>query len=266
MVTASHLTLDNYTLGLPVSTLFAFLLVLARVGGLAAFLPIPALRNAPEMVRAVLAMAVTFALFPVWPSLPNVLPSFGELAATVVAEAGFGLAMGLAVNLLTEGFQIAAQLIGIQAGYGYATTIDPTSQADAGVLQVITMLMTGLLLFMLGIDRELFRILAASFEKFPAGSWRLSAASVDGIVSLGAGMFSLGLRLALPIVALLALIDLALASLGRMQQQLQMLSLAFPLKMLAALVLLAVLAPAFARVFESASANTLATLWRSVGR
>ena len=99
------------TLGLPLSTLFAFLLVLARVGGLAAFLPIPALRNAPDQVRVVLAIAVTFALFPVWPQLPNELPTFGQMISWSFAEAGFGLAAGIAVNLLTEGFQVAAQLI-----------------------------------------------------------------------------------------------------------------------------------------------------------
>lgn len=260
-----NIPVEGITLGLPLSTLFAFLLVLSRVAGLAAFLPVPAMRNAPQAVRAVLAVTITFALFPVWPQLANRLPGFGELAVLAFAEAGFGLAAGVAVNLLTEGFQLSAQLIGLQAGYGYATTIDPNSQADAGILQVVTMLVTGLLLFMFGIDRELFRILAASFEKFPAGSWALSAASADGIVKLGAGMFSLGLRMAMPIMALLLMIDIALAALGRMQQQLQLLSLAFPLKMLTALGLMAVLAPTFARVFESASAATLGALWKSVG-
>ncbi len=257
---------NGLTLGLPLSTLFAFLFVLGRVGGLVAFLPLPALRNAPQMVRAVLAMTITFALFPVWPQPPNTLPTIGELTTTVLAEMGFGFTMGLAVNLLTEGFEVAAQLIGVQAGYGYATTIDPTSQADAGVLQVISGLMTGLLIFTLGVDRQLFRILAASFEKFPAGSWTLTAVSVDGIVHLGSGMFSLALRLAMPMIALLLLIDLSLALLGRMQQQLQMLSLAFPLKMLAALLLLAVMAPVIAHLFESASRETLAALWASVDK
>ena len=43
------------TLALPLSTIYAFLLVLARVGGLFAFLPVPAFRNAPMIFRAVLA-------------------------------------------------------------------------------------------------------------------------------------------------------------------------------------------------------------------
>jgi flagellar biosynthetic protein FliR len=218
------------------------------------------------MIRAGFALAVTFALFPVWPAVPDVLPSIGQLTAWIFAEAGFGLAMGVAVAFLTEAFQLATQVLGLQAGYGYATTIDPNSQADASVLQVVTALIGGLLFMTLGLDRQLFRVLAASFERFPAGSWAPAAASLDGIVRLGSGMFSLGLRVAMPVIALLLLLDISLAVLGRMQQQLQLLSLAFPLKMLAALAVLSVLAPVFARIFETSAARTLGTLWQVVGR
>ena len=159
------------TLGLPLSTMVAFLLVLARVAGLVTFLPIPGFKNAPGMIRIVLAFAIAVALFPVWPNLPNEVPSFGQLTAWAFSEMGFGIVAGLAVGFLTEAFQIAAQVLGLQAGYGYASTIDPTSQADSGVLQVVMTLMTGLLFFSCGIDRELIRVLAASFQKFPAGSW-----------------------------------------------------------------------------------------------
>jgi len=252
------------TLGFPLSTLYAFLLVLARVSGLIAFLPVPGFSNAPDAMRVVLAVLLAFALFPVWPNLPDALPSIGQLSAWAFAEAGFGLAMGLAVAFITEAFQIATQVLGLQAGYGYATTIDPNSQADAGVLQVVVMLVTGLLFMTLGLDREVFRVLAASFEKFPAGSWAPTAASLDGIVRLGSGMFSLGLRAAMPVVALLLLLDVSLAVLGRMQQQLQLLSLAFPLKMLAALALLSALAPVFARIFATAAERALGTVWQAL--
>jgi flagellar biosynthetic protein FliR len=253
------------TLGLPLSALYAFLLVLARTGGVVAFLPIPGFRGAPDRIRLLLALAITVALLPVWPALPNTVPSMGALTAWAFAEAGFGLVAGLAIAFLTEGLQVAAQVLGLQAGYGYATTIDPTSQADAGVLQIVTTLVSGLLFFTLGVDHELIRVLAGSFEKFPAGSWAPTAANLDGIVRLGAGMFTLGLRLAMPVIALLLLIDVALALLGRIQQQLQLLSLAFPAKMLATLAILAALAPAMARAFEGAAGRTIAALWRGLG-
>lgn len=252
------------TLGLPVSTMVAFLFVLARVAGVIAFLPVPGFKNAPAPIRAALAMALTFALFPVWPAVPDELPSFGELTVAALAEAGFGLMAGLAVAFLNEGFQLASQIFGVQAGYGFASTVDPTSQADAGVIQVMMTLITGLLFFTLGFDREVVRVLAASFEKFPAGKWAFSATSMDGIVHLGGGMFTLGLRLAMPVIAMLLLLDFALALLGRMQQQLQLLSLAFPVKMMAATAILTVLAPVIARLYQDAANHTMGELWKVV--
>ncbi len=253
------------TLGLPLSTIYAFLLVLARAGGLLAFLPLPAIRSAPMMFRAMLALAITIALFPVWPHIPDVDASIGQLTAWAFSEMGFGLAAGLAVSLLTEGFQVGAQVLGMPAGFGFAQTIDPNSQADSGVLQVVTMLVTGLLFFSLGIDGVILRILAASFQKYPAGSFSFAAGSMEIMIHLGAGMLSLGLRLALPVVALLLLIDVALALLGRMQQQLHLLSLAFPVKMIAALGLLAALAPLIPKLFSSAATRTISALWRLAG-
>jgi flagellar biosynthetic protein FliR len=250
------------TLGLPVSTMLAFLFVLARVAGVVAFLPVPGFRNATELTRVVLAVSFTFALFPVWPSLPDELPSFGVLIGTAFAEAGFGLVVGLAVAFLNEGFQLAAQVLGVQAGFGFATTVDPTSQADSGVLQVMMTLLTGLLFFTLGLDREIVRVLAMSFQKFPAGTWAPSTASLEGVLHLSGGMFTMGLRLAMPVIALLLMLDFSLALLGRMQQQLQLLSLAFPVKMLAAIAILAMLAPVIVRLYESSAAKTMEALWR----
>jgi flagellar biosynthetic protein FliR len=251
-------------LGFPISTMIAFLLVLARVAALVMFLPIPGFRAAPNVIRLVFILGLTFALLPEWPSPPDQLPTFGWLAASACAETGFGLLAGLAVGFLTEAFELGAQILSVQAGYGFASTIDPTSQADSGVLQVLLSLITGLLFFGLGIDREVIRVLAASFEKFPAGSWAPAVASLDGVLRLGGGIFAVGLRLAMPVMALLLLLDLALALLGRMQQQLQLLSLAFPVKMLAALGLLTALAPVIARVFEGSAARMVRVLWRLV--
>lgn len=253
------------TLGLPLGTIYAFLLVLARVAGLVAFLPVPAWRNAPMIFRAVLAFVMTISLFPVWPHLPDLSPSIGQLTVWAFSEMGFGLVAGLAVSFLTEGFQVGAQILGMPAGFGYAQTIDPSSQADSSVLQVLTMLTTGLLFFSLGIDAVVIRILAASFQKYPAGSWSFSAATLDSIIHLGAGMFSLGMRVALPVVALLLLIDVALALLGRMQQQLHLLSLAFPIKMMAALGILTAIAPLMPKLFSAAAAHTISALWRLAG-
>jgi flagellar biosynthetic protein FliR len=82
---------------------------------------------------------------------------------------------------------------------------------------------------------------------------------------LTAGIFSWGIRLALPVVALLTLVDLALALVGRLNAQLQLILLAFPVKMLAALGLLAALAVLIPRVYGAAARQMLAAVAHLVG-
>jgi flagellar biosynthesis protein FliR len=167
----------------------------------------------------------------------------------VLSEASFGITVGLAVAFLAEAFLFAAQVIGMQAGFSYASTVDPTTQADSSVLLVFAQLAAGLLFFVLGLDREILRIFARSLETYPPGSFRLTPAVAGALVHFGGEMFSVGLRLALPVMALLVLVDLSLALLGRLNAQLQLLTMIFPAKLMTALALLAWMAVVFPRVY-----------------
>lgn len=247
-------------LGLPLDAVYGFLLVMARVAGAFLFVPLPGARNIPDTTRVVLIVAITAALWGMRPPIAVAQPPLGLLVAWVSAEAAFGLTVGVAVSFLTEAFLVATQAMGLQAGYGYAATVDPTTQADASVLQVIAQLTASLLFFALGMDRHVIRIFARSLEVFPAGSYVAGMRTGWEIVRLGSYMFSMGLRLAMPVLALLLLVDIALALLGRIHAQLQLLTLAFPIKMLAALGLLASMTLIFPAFFESAAERTVKTL------
>jgi flagellar biosynthetic protein FliR len=78
-------------------------------------------------------------------------------------------------------------------------------------------------------------------------------------------LFSAGVRLALPITALLILVDFALALLSRLNAQLQLISLAFPIKILVALAMLAWMAPLFARILNQVGGQTLLATRRILG-
>ncbi len=251
--------------------LFGFLFVLARIAGLFTFAPLPGIKEAPPTARALLSLSLTIALFPVWPKLDaaaaaSIDASIGRFVLAIVSEAALGLAMGLAVAFVTEALQMAAQVAGLQAGYGYASTVDPATQADSSVLLLFAQLFAGLLFFATGLDREIIRACAASLDTFPPGSFRLSADFAESLIRLGQGVFGMGLRLALPIVALLGMVDLSLALLGRINSQLQLITLAFPIKMLSALALLGIMTILFERVFVLYSGQMLATVRHLVAR
>jgi flagellar biosynthetic protein FliR len=252
-------------LALSAGTLYAFLLVLARVGGALIFVPIPGFRGAPEMVRAVLALGCTMALFGRWPTVGATQVGPATLVGWVLSEAALGLAIGVSVAITLEALMLAAQVLGLQAGYAYASTIDPNTEADSGILLVFAQLMAGMLFFALGLDREILRMFAQSLDRIPAGVYIFSRASAEPLIRLGAILFSVGVRLALPVVALLVMVDVALALLGRLNAQLQLLSLAFPVKMLTALVVLSWTATIFPRVVHEISGEALAAAHRMLG-
>lgn len=232
------------------TVLWSFVLVLARVSGVVALVPVPGWRKGPDAARIACSLGLTAALFPVWPAPPSVSPGIGEFAGWILSECFFGLVLGVGVGFVMEGFTLAMQVLGLQAGYAYATTIDPSSDADSSVLQVIAQLASSLLFFSFRLDAELVRSLAASFEKHPAGVWMGDWGQAKSLLALGADMWKTAFRLALPVLALLVMLDVCLALLGRVQAQLQLLTLAFPAKMLVTLVTLAALAGTLPAVFR----------------
>ena len=243
---------------LPVATVYSFLLVLARVSGAIIFIPIPGMSSSPESARAVFALSLTIALTPFWPAA--VPSTTGALLAWLAGEAALGIAMGVVVALLAEAFIMFAQIVGLQAGYSFASTIDPNTQADSGVIVVLAQTMAGLLFFTTGMHREAIRAFGTSLQTLPPGEFMLAPGAMTLVVRLSSEIFSIGLRLALPVVALLVMVDLTLALLGKINQQLQLLTLAFPAKMLVSLALMAVMGMVFPRIYHEYASRLFAAL------
>ncbi len=248
-----------------IGLLYSFLLVLARVGGALIFVPLPGVNASPQAVRAALAAGFTLALFARWPVVDPAAVGPLTMAGWALAEAAVGMAIGVPVAIVLEVFILAAQVLGLQAGYAYASTIDPNTDADSGILLVFAQLMGGLLFFALGLDREILRLFAESLSRVPPGQYHPNVAQAQAVIGLGASLFAVGVRMALPVVALLMLVDVALALLGRLNQQLQLLTLAFPVKMLTALVMLSAVAALFPRILMQLAGNAFIVMHKALG-
>jgi len=253
------------SLSLSAGTLVGFLLVLVRVSGALVFVPLPGVNGGPQPARAALAFGFTLALAARWPAVDAATITPSAFVAWILAEAAMGTAIGVAMAIVLEAFTLAAQVLGMPAGYAYASTIDPNTQADSGILLIFAQLTAGLLFFALGLDREVLRLFAHSLDQIPAGTYTFGPSSGDALIRLGSELFSVGVRLAMPVVALLVIVDVALALLGRLNAQLQLLSLAFPAKMLTALGVLATVVAVFPRVMLRLSEHAWTALYRMLG-
>jgi flagellar biosynthesis protein FliR len=238
------------------TTLFGFLFTLARISGVFAFVSLAAFRAAPEPARIMLSLAMTVMLRSSWHAPFTTEASLTRILGGLAAEMALGLAIGIALAIVFEVFQMAAQAISLQAGLGYASTIDPSSGADSTVLLTVAQLTAALLFFASGADRLLVKALAESLRLAPPESFTVNRSWALALIRFGGSIFTAGLRLAAPLIALLLLADASLAILGRMQQQLHLISLTMPLKLAATMLVLAAtmaLQPGF---FES-----LMTTW-----
>jgi flagellar biosynthesis protein FliR len=252
-------------LTLSIGTLCSFFLVLSRVAGALVFVPIPGMAGVPQQARAALACALTLALSARWPAVNASGAGFATLAAWAGSEAAVGIAIGVSIAIVLEGFSMAAQALSVPAGYGFVSTIDPNTQADSGVLLVFAQLMAGLLFFSAGLDRTMIYLFAESLDKVPPGSYVFGPQSAFSLARLASGLFSVGVRLALPVVALLVMVDVSLALLGRVNARLQLLMLAFPAKMLVGLLMLNWLAVLFPRILREFSGQAWIVARRLLG-
>jgi flagellar biosynthetic protein FliR len=236
-------------ISLDTAALWGFLLTLTRVGSALIFLPMPGFQNLAQPARIFLIVSSTFCLFPDWQTVAQADAGMGMVPA-ILLETGIGLIFGLTIALLFEAFQLGTQMISFQAGFSFASTFDPSSDADSNVLQVMIQLATGLLFFSLGIHGQILRMLSRSFGTLSLATATAQASSVTLILDLGTKMFMTALKLALPVVALLFLVDQALSALTRIQTSMQMMSLAFPAKIALALIFLTVILTRWVGVFE----------------
>lgn len=252
--------------------LLNYTLLLARSAGFVVFLPIPGLRGFPAPARIVLAVLLTMLGGPLALEMHNADGLLNNsaapwlLAQMVLAEAVFGIGIGAAVALLLEAFGLAAQILGFQAGYSYVNMVDPTTQVDASILNVMVALLSSLLFFAFDLHLHLLRAWFASLSQWPLGSFFTRPVDALRMVHLGGLVFTTAVRLSFPVIAVLLLIDLTLGLLNQINGRLQLLTLAFPAKILGAVALLYPLLLTAPRLFHDLSERAYEVVWTLVQR
>lgn len=219
--------------------LLGFGCALTRIAAIFTFIPIPGARTGFDTARLLFILSLTLAMRGQWPQVEAKSPLILWMALILLRELALGLVLGFAIACLAEAVAMGFQILGLQAGYTFASTVDPTTQADSNILQVFGQLASGLLFFALGLHHDILRALAASLQTIPPGGFIAGESSLQLVVNLGRDLFIVGIRLALPVLVASVMLDITLALMGRINAQLQLLTIMFPVKMLATLGLLA---------------------------
>lgn len=244
-----------FEISLPAALLSNYALLLSRMAVFVVFVPIPVMRASLAPTKIVLALALTILTAPLAMSEldAGVIVSAGvpwALFKALAAEATLGAALGIAMRLMLEAFGLAAQALGFQAGYSYVNMVDPTSQADASILNVIFALTADLLFLATDLHLFVLKTLIDSLKVHPLGSFTTRPADVGAVIALGGYMFEAGVRLALPVMAVLLLIDLTLGLLNQVHSRMQLITFSFTLKLIGGTAVIILMLPVAPKVFE----------------
>ncbi|MDR2506893.1 MAG: flagellar biosynthetic protein FliR [Candidatus Accumulibacter sp.] len=205
----------------------AFFFPLARI--LALLAAAPPFNNAsiPRQARLILGLGLAIAIVPALPEAQPFKPATGTGLLILAQQMLIGFSMGFSLRLVFNAVDKAGDMISHQMGLGFATSYDPQNTSQTAVISEFIGILA--LLLFLSINGHLMVIdtLARSFTALPIGINQFSGESWLNIAKAGGIVFSSGLFLALPIIVTLLITNNAIAILGRIAPQLNLMVIGF---------------------------------------
>lgn len=216
------------------------LLVSLRVAPILSLAPPFSLIRLPGLIKALLAIGVAVIITSLQPS-DFVFSDRPLLTLVGIAthELIIGLAMALPLHLLFGGIYFAGRAVDIQAGFGLALLIDPSTRAQVPLIGTLLAYLTGAVFFINNGHGEVLRILAASIYFAPPDSLlRNDITDLAIVAAQFVTMSSLALGLVGGLLLAMLVCDVVVALLSRTVPQMNALMLGIQVKAIVMIVVL----------------------------
>ena len=196
-----------------------------RISGMIIIAPL-GFTQAPNRVKAALVVLLTLAAHGFGQNLVSETPP-AALAFAVVGEFVLGVAIGMVPRLIIAAVETAGEEIGPNMGLGVAQIFDPSSHASQNAITQILRDLAILLGVLVGLHRVVIGAVIGSFRVVPAGSVQHLENLTEMMLSLSANAITTGIKLAIPILAVLLVTQVALAFVSRAAPAIQVFSIGF---------------------------------------
>lgn len=225
------------SISIPLLQLQIFILIFFRVAAILMSMPIMNSTSIPLLFKFGLALSASIVLFPLLNL--NVFPVLTNLSSFVVGAVGeilLGVIIGMAVNLIFVGLQIAGQLSGYQMGMALAEVIDPADGEQIPLLAQFFQIFAFLIFLTVNAHHWFLRALADSFHLLPPLGFKLSGSVIEQLMHVAGNMFVIAIKVGAPVIAALLLTTIALGLVARTVPQMNVFFVAMPLKIMIGLM------------------------------
>jgi flagellar biosynthetic protein FliR len=207
-----------------------FTLVLGRMAGLFAAIPLFGGKMVPARIKVATVFAMALVFFPMIRARLPLLPADSiSLGLLTVREALIGLSLGLLSQVIFSAVEFCGQIIGLQMGFSAASQFDPTLGSQVSIMSVVQNLLAVLLFMAVGMHHVFIRAIVDSYTVVPVGAWHMSGELLQFVIATTTGVFILAIKLAAPVMASLFAATVALGVMARSFPQMNIFMVSFPL-------------------------------------
>lgn len=221
-------------------------LIMLRLTGLFLTAPFFGSRVIPKRIKAALAFLVTLILSPVVDGSNLELPmNILILLFNFLSELTIGLIFGFITILIFASIQLAGQMISMRMGLAMANIMDPMNGSSIAVIGQFKNVLATLLFLVINGHHQLLRALKYSFDVIPLAGLEVSDALFMKLLRIAGDLFPLAFQIALPIIAVLFLTDVAFGLVARTVPQMNVFVMGLPTKLLVGSLLLFITVPVY---------------------
>lgn len=219
-----------------------FIIIFVRVIAVIALLPIIEETRMPRIALSGLALGIALPVFfKTDVTMTYYEPNLVSYSVLLIKEMIVGLILGFVVKLFFQIYPFVGSLLSMQGGLSMSVVMDPTSGMQATQLGRLYNLGLAVIFIQSGGYHWLIETLVESFNLIPIGKAVFSDNIAMGMVETMGTYFELGLKLSMPIVGVILVIDFAMGILARTVPQMNMFVVGIPIKMIILFILLIVM-------------------------
>jgi len=229
-----------------------FALVLSRVAGIFAAIPVFGGQNLQVRIKAVIVLMITLVCFPALKVIPpqSMPTDVFAMSMLVFSEFMVGLTLAFITQVIFSAVEFSGQIIGLQMGFTISQIIDPTRGGQTQVMSVMQTLFATLLFLSLNIHHMFIKAIVDSFSILPIGGWHLNQEIMLFLVKKTADLFIIGIRLAAPVMVALLLTSVVMGIMARAFPQMNIFMVSIPLNIGIGLIILGMTITVFLHVLE----------------
>ncbi len=221
----------------------AFFLVLARISPLFILAPLFSSKMIPTQVRGIVAVGLSIGLAGVAAHGQRIPTDAVQIATLMVEQVLVGMLLSFTVGALMAAVQTAGGLADIVSGFSFGATVDPINGNQGGTFSEIYSLVGVMLFIAIGGDAWVLHGIARTFDLVPLTATPHLGPMVSAAEASVSTLFISSIEVAAPVILALLITDVAFGMVSKVVPQMNVFSVAFPLKVGVAIVVVAASLP-----------------------